>query len=163
MKFHSGNIIIPAPVRRDLTIIRKRVEKELKIPVRSKCRKLEYVDAKKVFICLVLYVYNAMQKEIGNSHSISMAVLAKYLRYTSHSSISLMLVNTNKGNLTLLDYIKSSPKLEKCYYKIKMEIGVDRGLPFRQFLTNKKAELEQEIAVINRYLKIHTPNEEVQN
>lgn len=160
MRFYSKGVKISAPVRRDLTIIRRKVEKELNIPVKSKSRLREYVDARKVFIALVLYVYNTLQKRLNSPYKVTLVNLARYLNYSSHSSVSLHLVDSNKGNISIIEYINRDKKLRDCYSKLKLEISINRKLPFRKFLEDKRADLQQEIAIINRYLRMHSNGEE---
>lgn len=159
MKFYSNGVKISAPVRRDLTVIRRKVERELDLPVISKSRLREYVDTRKVFIALVLYVYNTLQKKLKSPYKVTLVNLARYLNYSSHSSVSLHLVDSNKGNISLLEYINRDKKLRDCYSKLKVEISINEELPFRKFLEDKRGELEQEIAIINRYLRIHSNGE----
>ena len=163
MKYVSGGRVyrIPASVKRDLNTIKKSVEKELKISMRGPWeRRSEYVNAKRVFIALVLYVYNILQRKLESPNIVTLAALAGFLEYKSHSSISLHLMDSHKGYRSILDFIEQDDELRACYSKLKIEININHKLPFRKLVENKRAELEQEIAIINRYLKIHTPDEE---
>ena len=161
MQYVSGGRVyrIPAPVRRDLNIIKNSVEKELKIPIRSKCRRREYVDAKKVFIALVLHVYNILQRELKSPNTVTTAALAAFMRYKNHSSISCHLLQPSKGYRSLLDFIRQDDKLWSCYLKLKLQMNVNHNLPFRKFLEDKKDELEHEITIINRYLNLEYARE----
>jgi|TARA_Y100000310_G_scaffold245879_1_gene250918 hypothetical protein len=151
---------IPAPVRRDLHIIKNSVEKELKTPIRGpKERRRRHVNAKRVFIALVLYVYNVLQRELKSSNTVTLAALAAFMRYKSHSSISLHLIDSNKGYRSLLDSIRQDDKLWLSYRKLKLQMNVNHNLPFRRFLEDKKDELEHEITIINRYLNLEYARE----
>ena len=111
-KFHSEGVLIKSTTERDLDIIRFLVEKEFKLSVKSKRRPQRYVDAKRVFIALVLYVYNRTLEELRSPNVVTLSSLAKYLGYSSHASICIHTVNSSKGNITLEDYLMRDDKLK---------------------------------------------------
>ena len=44
-------------------------------------------------------------------------------------------------------------KLREKYIKLKIKVGVDNVFNFKKFLLAKKGELEDELSLINHYLK----------
>ena len=160
MKFHSYGKGINSLVKRDLDIIKFAVEKEFKISIRTKGHSRKEVDVKKVFISLVLNVYNTMQKELKSSNKVTLVALARYLRYTSHSSVLLHYYNSNKGYIAVEEYIMRDKDLKERYLKLKGEVERGNSPTFRKFLLFKKSELEKELAVIENYL--NTEYEEIE-
>lgn len=152
-KFHSKGIPIKSVIERDLDVIRFLVEEEFKLAVKSKRRFDRYVNVKRIFIGLVLYVYNRNLRKLKSPNVVTLAVLAKYLGYKSHASISLHVVNSHKGHLTLEDYLMRDDDLRDRYIKLKVKVGVEGAFNFKKFLLAKKQELESELALINHYLQ----------
>ena len=92
-KFHSKGPAASSVIQRDLDVIRYLVEKELKISVKSKRRSQRHVDAKRIFIALILYTYNRNLGKLKSPYVVTLSSLARYLGYKSHASISLHMVN----------------------------------------------------------------------
>ena len=152
-KFHSYGVPIKPIVERDLDVIRFLVEEEFGVAVKSKKRFQKYVNVKRVFVGLVLYVYNRNLRELKSPNLVTLVVLAKYLGYRSHASVSLHAVNSHKGNITLEEYLMRDDKLRDRYIKLKVKVGIENAFNFKKFLLAKKQELESELALINHYLK----------
>ena len=152
-KFHSKGPAASSVIQRDLDVIRYLVEKELKISVKSKRRSQRHVDAKRIFIALILYTYNRNLGKLKSPYVVTLSSLARYLGYKSHASISLHMVNSHKGNISLEDYLTRDVRLQNKYKKLKVEVQMESTFNFKKFLLAKKQELERELALINRYLK----------
>ena len=149
-------------IEKDLDIIKKEVEKEFKLSLRKIIRRQrrEYVDARRVFIALVLFVYNDMQEKIGLV-PVTLTFLSDYLGYKSHSSICLHLINSHKGGIGLEEYVMINKKLREPYLKLKSVMERETNSPtFVKFLKFKKKELEKELKIINTCLKKHCEDEE---
>jgi hypothetical protein len=160
MKFHSKGRKVHSLVKRDLDIIKFAVEREFKISVRTKGHSRKEVDVKKVFISLVLNVYNNIQAELGSPNKVTLVALARYLRYTSHSSVLLHYYNSNKGYIAVEEYIMRYKDLRERYLRLKKEVKRGNSPTFRKFLVLKKNELVEELAVIEAYL--NTKHEEIE-
>ena len=152
-KFHSKGVLIKSTTERDLDVIRFLVEEEFKLAVKGKKRLRKYVNVKRIFVALVLYVYNRNLEKLKSPNVVTLVALAKYLEYSSHASVCLHTVNSRKGNITLEEYLMRDDKLREKYIKLKVKVGVDNAFNFKKFLLAKKGELEDELILINHYLK----------
>ena len=152
---------IKRTTKRDLDVIRKEVEAEFKLSLRKIMRRQrrDYLDARRVFMSLVLFVYNDMQEKLG-LQKVTLTILSDYLGYKSHSSICLHLINSNKGGIGLEEYVMINKKLRDTYLKLRSIMEKDNSPTFVKFLKVKKEELEEELRVINTYLTKHCQNEE---
>jgi len=158
--FHSYGVKPNSLIIKDLNKIRFSVEKEFKTSVRTKGHSRKEVDTKKVFISLVLNVYNKIQKKLG-LRKVTLVSLARYMRYSSHSSISLHYINSVKGHMAVEEYIMENKDLKERYLVLKEEVEKGKFITFKSFLIAKRNELLSEIEAINDYLKKEHHDEEV--
>tara|TARA_R110002012_G_scaffold74735_1_gene189374 strand:+ start:1271 stop:1762 length:492 start_codon:yes stop_codon:yes gene_type:complete len=146
-------------VRKDLDLIKLQVEREFNIELLKKDRHREYVDARKVFVALILHVYNDIREKLGEPR-VTLASLAYYMKYKNHSSISFHNINGHKGGLGVEEFLMTDKNLRESYLKLKDRIGSIDSEVFIKFLSLKKQELKEEIKVIDKYLNIYFENAE---
>ena len=149
--------------KKDLDVIKYEVEREFKVSLKSKSRLPKNVDARRVFVALVLNIYNKVQGTLGTSKMVTLMALAKYLRYKSHASIWLMIANNRKGNITLEEYLMRDLPLREKYLRLREKIEHVNTPSFRKFLLLRREELKEEIRAIEKYLNVGNEKKKVKN
>jgi hypothetical protein len=134
-------------IRQDLDNIRNLIKEETGFDILNRCRKREFVDARRVFAAVVYEKYGLTDGKECNGNSylyqnlLTVTLLCKYLGYRQHSSILHLRRNFE-------DYCEQDPQLDYLYSKVTLAANSDIDARLNSLQKQRRIYLEK-LQVIN--------------